>query len=146
MFRVLCFCNSPERPVPAVFGVFIDDRRLPSFMTRVGLNRRPEQGTKGCSFDCRCKDTTFSGRIQAFTLTFYARKAISSCNTISSIDFLSELYCRNNEKARKDSEVAEEMKRGHLVSMSFRVIWKSKCHFLCYSIYKYLFIYTIVTF
>ena len=141
MFRVLCFCNSPERPVPAVFGVFIDDRRLPSFMTRLGLNRRPEQGTKGCSFDCRCKDTTFSGRIQAFTLTFYVRKAISGCNTISSIDFLSELYCRNNEKARKDSEVAEEMKRGHLVSMSFRVIWKSKCHFCCYSIYKYLFIY-----
>ena len=115
-------CNSPECPIPAVFGVFIDDRRLPSFMTRVGLKRRPEQGTKGCSFDCRCKDTTFSGRIQAFTLTFYARKAVSSCNTISSIDFLSELYCRNNEKARKDSEVAEEMKRGHLVSMSFRVI------------------------
>ena len=141
MFRVLCFCNSPERPVPAVFGVFIDDRRLPSFMTRVGLNRRPEQGTKGCSFDCRCKDTTFSGRIQAFTLIFYARKAISSCNKISSVDFLSELYCRKNEKARKDSEVAEEMKRGHLVSMSFRVIWKSKCHFRCYSIYKYLFIY-----
>ena len=134
-------CNSPERPVPAVFGVFIDDRRLPSFMTRVGLKRRPEQGTKGCSFDCRCKDTTFSGRMQAFTLTFYVRKAISSCNTKSSIDFLSELYCRNNEKARKDSEVAEEMKRGHLVSMSFRVIWKSKCHFHCYSIYKYLFIY-----
>ena len=73
---------------------FIDDRRLPSFMTRVGLKRRPEQGTKGCSFDCRCKDTTFSGRMQAFTLTFYARKAISSCNTISSIDFLSELYCK----------------------------------------------------
>ena len=141
MFRVHCFCNSLERPVPAVFGVFIDDRRLPSFITRVGLNRRPEQGTKGCSFDCRCKDTTFSGRMQAFTLTFYARKTISSCNTISSIDFLSELYCRNNEKARKDSEVAEEMKRGHLVSMSFRVIWKSKCHFRCYSIYKYLFIY-----
>ncbi|RGW67996.1 hypothetical protein, partial [Segatella copri] len=61
-------------------------------------------------------------RMQAFTLTFYVRKAISSCNTISSIGFLSELYCRNNEKARKDSEVAEEMKRGHLVSMSFRVI------------------------
>ena len=79
--------------------------------------------------------------MQAFPLTFYARKAISSCNTISSIGFLSELYCRNNEKARKDSEVAEEMKRGHLVSMSFRVIWKSKCHFHCYSIYKYLFIY-----
>ena len=135
------FCNSPERPVSAVFGVFIDDRRLPSFMTRVGLKRRPEQGTKGCSFNCRCKDTTFSDRMQAFTLTFYARKAISSCNTISSIDFLSELYCRNNEKARKDSEVAEKMKRGHLVSMSFRVIWKSKCHFRCYSIYKYLFIY-----
>ena len=91
-------------------------------MTRVGLKRRPEQGTKGCSFDCRCKDTTFLGRMQAFTLTFYVRKAISSCNTISSIGFLSELYCRNNEKARKDSEVAEEMKRGHLVSMSFRVI------------------------
>ena len=69
-----------------------------------------------------CKDTTFSDRMQAFTLTFYARKAISSCNTISSIDFLSELYCKNNENARKDSEVAEEMKRGHLVSMSFRVI------------------------
>ena len=71
-------CNSPERPVPAVFGVFIDDRRLPSFMTRVGLNRRPEQGTKGCSFDCRCKDTTFSGRMQAFTLTFYAENDVSS--------------------------------------------------------------------
>jgi hypothetical protein len=81
-------------------------------MTRAGLNRRPEQGTKGCSFDCRCKDTTFLGRMQAFTLTFYARNAVSSCNTISSIDFLSELYCKNNENARKDSEVAEEMKRG----------------------------------
>ena len=66
--------------------------------------------------------------MQAFTLTFYARNAVSSCNTISSIGFLSELYCKNNENARKDSEVAEEMKRGHLVSMSFRVIWKSKCH------------------
>ena len=141
MFRVLCFATPQNAPFLPFFGVFIDDRRLPSFMTRVGLNRRPEQGTKGCSFDCRCKDTTFSGRMQAFTLTFYARKVISSCNTISSIDFLSKLYCRNNEKARKDSEVAEEMKRGHLVSMSFRVIWKSKCHFRCYSIYKYLFIY-----
>jgi hypothetical protein len=60
--------------------------------------------------------------MQAFTLTFYARKAISGCNTISSVDFLSELYCRNNENARKDLELAEEMKRGHLVSMSFRVI------------------------
>ena len=38
--------NSPERPVSAVFGVFIDDRRLPSFITRVGLNRRLERGTK----------------------------------------------------------------------------------------------------
>ena len=96
--------NSPECPVPAVFGVFIDDQRLPSFMTRVGLKRRPEQGTKGCSFDCRCKDTTFSGRMQAFTLTFYARKAISSCNTISSIDFLSELYCRNNQQWESKDE------------------------------------------
>ena len=40
-------------------ALFIDDQRLPSFMTRVGLKRRPEQGAKGCSFDCRCKDTTF---------------------------------------------------------------------------------------
>ena len=56
--------NSPECPVPAVFGVFIDDQRLPSFMTRVGLNRRPEQGTKGCSFDCRCKDTKTPGIYQ----------------------------------------------------------------------------------
>ena len=101
MFRVLCFATPQNAPVPAVFGVFIDDRRLPSFMTRVGLNRRPEQGTKGCSFDCRCKDTTFSGRMQAFTLTFYARKAISICNTISYIGFLSELYCRNNEKKQE---------------------------------------------
>ena len=69
--------NSPERPVPAVFGVFIDDQRLPSFMTRVGLKRRPEQGTKGCSFDCRCKDTTFLGRMQAFTLTFFRRSSVS---------------------------------------------------------------------
>ena len=97
-------CNSPERPVPAVFGVFIDDRRLSSFMTRVGLNRRPEQGTKGCSFDCRCKDTTFLGRIQAFTLTFYVRKAISSCNTVSSINSLSELYCRNNQQWESKDE------------------------------------------
>ena len=69
--------NSPERPVPAVFGVFIDDQRLPSFMTRAGLKRRPEQGTKGCSFDCRCKDTTFLGRMQAFTLTFFPRSSVS---------------------------------------------------------------------
>ena len=55
----------------------IDDRRLPSFMTRVGLKRRPEQGTKGCSFDCRCKDTTFLGRMQAFTLTFFRRSSVS---------------------------------------------------------------------
>ena len=61
-----------------LFRVFIDDRRLPSFITRVGLKRRPEQGTKGCSFDCRCKDTTFSGRMQAFTLTFYAENDVSS--------------------------------------------------------------------
>ena len=84
--------------------------------------------------------------MQAFTLTFYSGKAVSSCNTISSIDFLSELYCRNNEKARKDSEVAEEMKRGHLVSMSFGVIWKSKCHFAAIvyiNIYLYI---SIVTF
>ena len=53
--------DSPERPVSAVFGVFIDDRRLPSFITRVGLNRRLERGTKDCSFDCRCKDTKISG-------------------------------------------------------------------------------------
>ena len=50
---------------------FIDDWRLPSFMTLAGLNRRPERGTKGCSFDCRCKDTTFFGRMQAFTPTFF---------------------------------------------------------------------------
>ena len=56
--------NSPERPVSAVFGGFIDDRRLSSFMTRVGLNRRPEQGTRDCSFDCRCKDTEISGIYQ----------------------------------------------------------------------------------
>uniref|UniRef100_UPI0025D33564 hypothetical protein n=1 Tax=Prevotella sp. TaxID=59823 RepID=UPI0025D33564 len=68
--------------------------------------------TKGCSFDCRCKDTTFSGRMQAFTLTFYARKAISSCNTISSIDFLSELYCRTMKNTRNESEVDEEIKKG----------------------------------
>ena len=37
-----------------------------------------EQGTKGCSFDCRCKDTTFSDRMQAFTLTFYAENDVSS--------------------------------------------------------------------
>ena len=100
-------CNSPECPIPAVFGVFIDDRCLPSFMTRVGLKRRPEQGTKGCSFDCRCKDTTFSGRIQAFTLTFYVRKAVSSCNTISSTDVLPELYCRNYQQwGSKDEKQA----------------------------------------
>jgi len=46
-------------------------------MTRVGLKRRPEQGTKGCSFDCRCKDTTFLGRMQAFTLTFFRRSSVS---------------------------------------------------------------------
>ena len=86
--------NSPESRSLPIFVVFIDDRRLPSFITRVGLKRRPEQGTKGCSFDCRCKDTTFSGRMQAFTLTFYVKKVISSCNTISSVDFLSELYCK----------------------------------------------------
>ncbi len=124
-------CYSPERPVPAVFGVFIHARRLPCFITCVGLNRRPEEGTKGCSFDCRCKDKTFSGRMQAFTLTFYVRKAISSCNTkdktfsgrmqaftltfyvrkaisscntISSIGFLSELYCRNNQQWESKDE------------------------------------------
>ena len=69
--------NSPECPIPAVFGVFIDDQRLPSFMPRVGLKRRPEQGTKGCSFDCRCKDTTFLGRMQAFTLNFFRRSSVS---------------------------------------------------------------------
>ena len=69
--------NSQECPIPAVSGVFIDDQRLPSFMTRVGLKRRPEQGTKGCSFDCRCKDTTFLGRMQAFTLTFFRRSSVS---------------------------------------------------------------------
>ena len=112
MFRVRV-CNSPERPVPAVFGVFIDDRRLPSFITRVGLNRRPEQGTKGCSFDCRCKDTTFSSRMQAFTLTFYEGKSISGCDTISSIDFLSELYCRNNGAQEKDGNYLRKRKGGH---------------------------------
>ena len=110
-------------------------------MTRAGLKRRPEQGTKDCSFDCRCKDTTFLGRMQAFTLTFFQRSSLSDWLILISIGFLSELCYRNNEKQEKDSEVAEEMKRGHLVSMSFRVIWKSKCHFHCYSIYKYLFIY-----
>ena len=124
-----------------LFLVFIDDRRLPSFMTRVGLNRRPEQGTKSCSFDCRCKDTTFLGRMQAFTLTFFRRSSVSDWLILISIGFLAELCYRNNEKQEIDSEVAEEMKKGHLVSMSFRVIWKSKCHFHCYSIYKYLFIY-----
>ena len=57
---------------------FIDDRRLPSFMTLAGLNRRPERGTKGCSFDCRCKDTTFFGRMQAFTPTFFQRSNVRS--------------------------------------------------------------------
>ena len=100
-----CFFKQlPRMPRSCRFGVFIDDQRLPSFMTRAGLKRRPEQGTKGCSFDCRCKDTTFSGRMQAFTLTFYVRKAISSCNTISSIDFLSELYCRNNHQWESKDE------------------------------------------
>ena len=142
MFRVLCFATPQNAPFLPFSGSSLMTGACHLFITRVGLKRRPEQGTKGCSFDCRCKDTTFSDRMQAFTLTFYVRKAISSCNTISSIDFLSELYCRNNEKARKDSEVAEKMKRGHLVSMSFRVIWKSKSHFRCYSIYKYyLYIY-----
>ena len=145
MFRVLCFATPQNAPFLPFSGVFIDDRRLPSFITRVGLKRRPEQGTKSCSFDCRCKDTTFWGRMQAFTLTFYAKNAVSSCNTISSIDFLSELYCKNNENARKDSEVAEEMKRGHLVSMSFRVIWKSKCHLAAIVYINYLYI-SIVTF
>ena len=70
--------TTQKAPFPVLFLVFIDDRRLPSFMTRVGLNRRPEQGTKGCSFDCRCKDTTFSGRMQAFTLTFYVGNDVSS--------------------------------------------------------------------
>ena len=37
--------------------VLIDDRRLPSFKTRCGLLWWPPSGTKGCSFDCRCKDT-----------------------------------------------------------------------------------------
>ena len=50
---------------------------LASFSS-VGLNRRPEQGTKGCSFDCRCKDTTFRDRMQAFTLTFYAENDVST--------------------------------------------------------------------
>ena len=146
MFRVLCFATPQNAPFLPFSGSSLMTGACHLFITRVGLKRRPEQGTKGCSFDCRCKDTTFSGRKQAFTLTFYARKAVSNCNTISSVGFLSKLYRKNNEKARKDSEVAEKMKRGHLVSMSFRVIWKSKCHFRCYSIYKYLFIYTIVTF
>ena len=86
--------NSPECPVPAVFGVFIDDQRLPSFMTRVGLKRRPEQGTKGCSFDCRCKDTTFLGRMQAFTLTFFRRSSVSDWLIMISIGFLAELCYR----------------------------------------------------
>ena len=50
------------------------------------------------------------------------------------------------KNARNDSEVAKEMKRGHLVSMSFGVIWKSKCHFAAIvyiNIYLYI---SIVTF
>ena len=53
--------TTQKAPFSVLFRVFIDDRRLPSFMTRVGLKRRPEQGTKGCSFDCRCKDTKILG-------------------------------------------------------------------------------------
>ena len=141
MFRVRFFATPQNAPFLPFSGSSLMTGACHHLWPVLVLREDPSKAQKGCSFDCRCKDTTFSGRMQAFTLTFYATKSISSCNTISSIDFLSELYCRNNEKARKDSEVAEEMKRGHLVSMSFRVIWKSKCHFRCYSIYKYLFIY-----
>ena len=45
----------------AHFEVFIDDRRLPSFKTSCGLLWWPPWGTKGCSFDCRCKDTKIFG-------------------------------------------------------------------------------------
>ena len=53
--------NYPEAPFPVLFLVLIDDRRLPSFKTRCGLLWWPPWGTKGCSFDCRCKDTKILG-------------------------------------------------------------------------------------
>ena len=84
--------------------------------------------------------------MQAFTLTFFRRSSVSDWLILISIGFLAEFCYRNNEKQEKDSEVAEEMKRGHLVSMSFRVIWKSKCHFAAIvyiNIYLYI---SIVTF
>ena len=78
--------------------------------------------------------------MQAFTLTFFRRSSVSDWLILISIGFLAELCYRNNEKQEIDSEVAEEMKKGHLVSMSFRVIWKSKCHFAAI-VYINIFIY-----
>ena len=49
--------TTQKAPFPVLFLVLIDDRRLPSFKTRCGLLWWPPWGTKGCSFDCRCKDT-----------------------------------------------------------------------------------------
>ena len=73
--------NYPEAPFPVLFLVLIDDRRLPSFKPRPGLNRWPVFGTIGCSFDCWCKDTKIfciyqilacdKGRFSAKTLTIW---------------------------------------------------------------------------
>ena len=79
--------------------------------------------------------------MQAFTLIFFRRSSVSDWLILISIGFLAELCYRDNEKQEIDSEVAEEMKKGHLVSMSFRVIWKSKCHFAAIVYINIIYIY-----
>ena len=62
--------------------------------------------------------------MQAFTLTFYARKAISGCYTISSIDFLSELYCKDTMKAKNWLEVVVETRKAVIKVKVIKVIKK----------------------